>query len=61
MKSESYFRRGKRPGESQSETAFIMLPSDASPRGNVFGGTILKHVDLVLLSGLVTLQSFTIV
>ncbi|MFY9796241.1 MAG: acyl-CoA thioesterase [Candidatus Nitrosopolaris sp.] len=47
MKSESYFRRGKRPDESQSETTFIMLPSDANPRGNVFGGTILKHVDLI--------------
>ncbi|MGB6533105.1 MAG: acyl-CoA thioesterase [Candidatus Nitrosopolaris sp.] len=47
MKSESYFRRGKRPDESQSETALIMLPSDANPRGNVFGGTILKHVDLI--------------
>ncbi len=46
MKSESYFR-GKRPDESQSETAIIMLPSDANPRGNVFGGTILKHVDLI--------------
>lgn len=25
----------------------MMLPSDANPMGNVFGGTILKHVDLV--------------
>jgi acyl-CoA hydrolase len=25
----------------------FMLPSDANPIGNVFGGTILKHVDLV--------------
>lgn len=25
----------------------FMLPSDANPTGNVFGGTILKHVDLV--------------
>ena len=47
MKSESYFKRAKRPDESQSETAFMMLPSDANPRGNVFGGTILKHVDLI--------------
>lgn len=23
----------------------MMLPSDANPRGNVFGGVILKHVD----------------
>src|SRR5918911_4324069 len=25
----------------------IMLPSDANPKGNVFGGVILKHVDLI--------------
>jgi acyl-CoA hydrolase len=25
----------------------MMLPSDANPMGNVFGGTILKHVDLI--------------
>ena len=25
----------------------MMLPSDANPMGNVFGGVILKHVDLV--------------
>jgi len=25
----------------------MMLPSDANPKGNVFGGAILKHVDLV--------------
>jgi len=25
----------------------FMLPSDANPMGNVFGGTILKHVDLI--------------
>ena len=24
----------------------MMLPSDANPKGNVFGGVILKHVDL---------------
>jgi acyl-CoA hydrolase len=47
MKSEIYFKRGKRPDESESETGIIMLPSDANPRGNVFGGTILKHVDLI--------------
>jgi hypothetical protein len=47
MKSESYFKRGKRSDESQSETEFTKLPSDANPRGNVFGGTILKHIDLI--------------
>jgi acyl-CoA hydrolase len=25
----------------------MMLPSDANPKGNVFGGVILKHVDLI--------------
>ncbi|MBA3977948.1 MAG: acyl-CoA thioesterase [Nitrosopumilus sp.] len=25
----------------------VMLPSDANPLGNVFGGMILKHVDLI--------------
>lgn len=47
MKSNNYFKRGKQPNESQSETTIIMLPSDANPKGNVFGGTILKHVDLI--------------
>lgn len=46
MERES-FKTGKRPDDSQSETAIIMLPSDANPKGNVFGGTILKHVDLI--------------
>jgi acyl-CoA hydrolase len=30
----------------------MMLPSDANPKGNVFGGVILKHVDL--LAGIVS-------
>ena len=47
MERERYFKTGKRPDDSQSETAIIMLPSDANPKGNVFGGTILKHVDLI--------------
>ena len=47
MEGESYFKTGKRPDDSQSETAIIMLPSDANPKGNVFGGSILKHVDLI--------------
>src|SRR5438105_13478347 len=25
----------------------MMLPSDANPKGNVFGGVILRHVDLI--------------
>jgi acyl-CoA hydrolase len=33
--------------ESQTEMTLMMLPSDANPMGNVFGGTILRHVDLI--------------
>lgn len=40
-------KNGKRPDESKAETTIIMLPSDANPKGNVFGGVILKHVDLI--------------
>ena len=47
MESESHFKMGKRPDESQTETDFMMLPSDANPKGYVFGGTILNHVDLI--------------
>jgi acyl-CoA hydrolase len=38
---------GKRPNESKAEMTIIMLPSDANPKGNVFGGIILKYVDLL--------------
>ena len=38
---------GKSPRESITEMTVFMLPSDANPMGNVFGGSILKHVDLV--------------
>jgi acyl-CoA hydrolase len=38
---------GKSPEESKAETTIVMLPSDANPKGNVFGGVILKHVDLI--------------
>ena len=37
MKSNNYFKKGKRQDESQSETTIIMLPSDANPKGDVFG------------------------
>jgi acyl-CoA hydrolase len=37
--------------ESEAETTIVRLPSDANPLGNVFGGMILKYVDL--LAGLV--------
>lgn len=42
---------GRTPGESQTTMTLMMLPSDANPIGNVFGGMILKHVDL--LAGIV--------
>jgi acyl-CoA hydrolase len=47
MESANYPHKGKRSDESKSETSIIMLPSDANPRGNVFGGVILKHLDLI--------------
>ncbi|MGB8936350.1 MAG: acyl-CoA thioesterase [Candidatus Nitrosopolaris sp.] len=47
MESANYSQKGKRSNESKSETTIIMLPSDAIPRGNVFGGMILKHLDLI--------------
>ena len=38
---------GKHPNDSRAEMTIMMLPSDANPKGNVFGGVILKHVDLI--------------
>ena len=38
---------GRNSTESQTKMTVMMLPSDANPKGNVFGGIILKHVDLV--------------
>lgn len=38
---------GKSPNDSKAENTIVMLPSDANPKGNVFGGTMLKHVDLI--------------
>lgn len=40
-------KAGKTVSESAAETTVVMLPSDANPLGNVFGGMILKHVDLI--------------
>ena len=47
MESAKHSQRGKCPDESKSEITIMMLPSDANPRGNVYGGVILKHVDLI--------------
>ena len=45
--SQQQPKDGKRPNESRAEMTIIMLPSDANPKGNVFGGIILKYVDLI--------------
>lgn len=40
-------KKGKYPKESIAEMTVVMLPSDANPKGNVFGGVIMKYVDLI--------------
>jgi acyl-CoA hydrolase len=40
-------KNGKHHIASKAEMTVMMLPSDANPKGNVFGGVILKHVDLI--------------
>ena len=37
----------KSPQDSHAEVIVRMFPSDANPAGNVFGGEILKHIDMV--------------
>ena len=37
----------KTPDESKAEVIIRMFPSDANPAVNVFGGAILKHIDMV--------------
>ena len=37
----------KTPDNSKAEVIIRMFPSDANPAGNVFGGAILKHIDMV--------------
>ena len=37
----------KNPNESKAEMTVRMFPSDANPNGNVFGGEILKQIDLI--------------
>ena len=37
----------KTPDDSKAEGSIRMFPSDANPAGNVFGGAILKHIDMV--------------
>ncbi len=40
-------RLEKSPSESHAEVIVRMFPSDANPAGNVFGGEILKRIDMV--------------
>lgn len=40
-------KNGKHHIASKADMTVMMLPSDANPKGNVFGGVILKHVDLI--------------
>ncbi|MDH3794353.1 MAG: acyl-CoA thioesterase [Nitrosopumilus sp.] len=47
MSSENPHIREKSPSESHAEVIVRMFPSDANPAGNVFGGEILKHIDMV--------------
>lgn len=39
--------KGKSVLESKAEMSLTMMPSDANPQGNVFGGVILKYVDQI--------------
>jgi acyl-CoA hydrolase len=47
MAAQQHSKAGKHPNDSRPEMTIMMLPSDANPKGNVFGGVILKHVDLI--------------
>jgi len=47
MSLENSNIREKSPSESHAEVIVRMFPSDANPAGNVFGGEILKHIDMV--------------
>jgi len=47
MSSENPTIREKSPSKSHAEVIVRMFPSDANPAGNVFGGEILKHIDMV--------------
>ncbi len=47
MSSENSKIQEKSPSESHAEVIVRMFPSDANPAGNVFGGEILKHIDMV--------------
>lgn len=39
--------KAKKVSDSKTETSHLMMPQDANPSGNVFGGRILAYVDEV--------------
>ena len=43
----TYNTKDKSPDETRAQVIVRMFPSDANPAGNVFGGEILKHIDMV--------------
>jgi acyl-CoA hydrolase len=43
----NFVNKEKSPKESSADVIVRMFPSDANPAGNVFGGEILKHIDMV--------------
>jgi acyl-CoA hydrolase len=47
MSSENSNIHEKSPSQSHAEVIVRMFPTDANPAGNVFGGEILKHIDMV--------------
>ena len=47
MSTENTSKHEKSPSESHADVIVRMFPSDANPAGNVFGGEILKHIDMV--------------
>ncbi len=38
---------GKKVPDSEAQLTVTMMPSDANPQGNVFGGVILRYVDQI--------------
>ena len=47
MSEKNHQFHEKSPSQSNAEVIVRMFPSDANPAGNVFGGEILKHIDMV--------------
>ncbi|WP_420546216.1 acyl-CoA thioesterase [Nitrosopumilus sp.] len=47
MSEKNHQIHEKSPSQSNAEVIVRMFPSDANPAGNVFGGEILKHIDMV--------------